>query len=114
MKAETIEKIITFLNQNGFKATYEDSKDSRFNRVIEFEVESKKYYIEWWVNQCYLKLENVFSCPHIPFKFLDINLNSPNSTHKKQLCFYDEKVNGDTSSVFYNPRPFGCFKIPFN
>ena len=119
MVANSIESIINFLLKNGFNAYQQEQKPldfniQPFNRVIEFEVENKTYFIEWWINQSYLKLENSFSSPHIPFKFITVNRNSPNSKHKLQLCFYDEEQIGDKSSMFYNPMPFGSFKIPFN
>lgn len=114
MKAESIEKIIEFLESGGIKAKYEKGEAGVFNRVIEFEVEGVTYFIEWWVNQCYFKLRNEFSSPVYPFKYIDINPNSPTTLHKLQLCFYDKMENGDISSMFYNHIPFGCMKIPFN
>ena len=114
MKAESIEKIIEFLEKQGIKAKNEQKEDGKYNRVIEFEVENTTYYIEWWVNQSYFKLKNEFSTPCFPFKYIAINTNSPTNLHKLQLCFYDEPTQGDKNSVFYSPIPFGCMKIPFN
>ena len=113
MKAESIEKIIEFLEEQGIKTKYEQV-EGNFNRVIEFEVENTIYYIEWWVNQSYLKFKNEFSSPNLPFRFIAINRNSPTNLHKLQLCFYDEPRQGDNTSMFYNEIPFGCFKIPYN
>jgi hypothetical protein len=114
MKVETIEEIIKFLESKGIKTKYEISKAGEFNRVMEFEVEGVTYFIEWWVNQSYLKFNNEFSSTHIPFKFIEINPNSPNTKHRYQLCFYDLESAGNKESMFYNPIPFGCLKIPFN
>lgn len=114
MKAESIEKIIEFLEKQGIKAKHEQHEGTNFNRVIEFEVENVTYYIEWWVNQSYFKLKNEFSSPNLPFKYISVNPNSPTSLHKLQLCFYDEPTQGDKESIFYNPIPFGCMKLPFN
>jgi hypothetical protein len=113
-KAESIENILKCLNSANIKTNYTDLKDGRYNRIIEFEVEGIKYYIQWFVNQSYLKISNEHSCPHIPFRFIYINPNSPNSKHKYQLCFFDILESGDQASIFYNPCPFGSFKIPFN
>ena len=114
MIAESIEKIIEFLESQGIKTKYEDSKAPVFNRVIEFEIEGKVYFIEWWVNQSYFKLENKFSSPNMPFKHIYINPNSPTTNHRYQLCFYDIPNQNDIGSISYSPMPFGCFKIPFN
>ena len=115
MKAESIILIIDFFKKHNIDYVYKvNGESNKFDRIIEFEIEGKTYFIEWWINQSYLKLENVFSSPHIPFKYILINTNSPNSIHKLQLCFFDELRDGDKSSMFYNPLPFGAFKIPFN
>jgi hypothetical protein len=114
MKAESIEKIIEFLEKQGIKTKYEQSEGTYFNRVIEFEIEDTVYFIEWWINQSYFKLKNEFSSPNLPFKHIAINPNSPTTKHKLQLCFFDEEPQGDKDSMFYSPIPFGCMKIPFN
>lgn len=116
MKAETIEEIIKFLENKGIKTKYEIPKVGKgeFNRLIEFEVEGVTYFIEWWINQSYLKFKNEFGSPYLPFKFIEINPNSPTTSHRLQLCFYDLESAGDKQSKFYNPIPFGCLKIPFN
>lgn len=114
MKADSIEKVVEFLEKQGIKTKYEEGEDGVFNRVIEFEVENTTYFIEWWVNQSYFKLKNEFSTPHLPFKYISVNPNSPTKKHHDQLCFYDEEVVGDKNSMFYNPIPFGCMKLPFN
>jgi hypothetical protein len=106
MKTESIEVIIDFLEKQNIKTFYKPCDPGVFNRTIEFQIESSTYYIEWWVNQCYLKLKNEFSSPNIPFKYIAVNEFSPNTIHKYQLCFFDISNNGDT--------PFGSFKIPFN
>lgn len=113
MTANSIEEIIAYLNKFGIKATNEQVEDGSFNRVVEFEVEGRKFYIDWWANQSYLKLENEFSSPMMPFKFINVNSYSPTTLHKLQLCFYDcKKVNNN--DFVYNEIPFGAFKIPFN
>ena len=114
MKAESIEKIIEFLEKQGIKVKHEQHEGIKFNRIIEFEVENATYYIEWWVNQSYFKLKNEFSTPYLPFKFIEINPNCPTALHKFQLCFYDEEVTGDKDNMLYNPIPWGCMRIPFN
>ena len=114
MKTESIEQIIDYLNNQGIKARYEESRSTDFNRIIEFEIENETYYIEWWVNQSYLKFKNAFSVPYFPFKYIVVNNYSPTTEHKYQLCFYDEEVKKDKDSIFYNPIPFGCMRFPFN
>lgn len=108
MKAtESIEKIIEFLNKQNIEATYEEGAPGVFNRVVEFEVEGRIYFIEWWKNQCYFKLENTFSSPKLPFKYINVNPYSPTTVHSLELCFYDVEQE-------INRIPFGSFKIPFN
>jgi hypothetical protein len=113
MKAENIEQIITFLKSCGIE-TSNDQKPGVFNRVIEFEVEGTIYFIEWWINQSYLKFKNKFSAPYLPFKYIYINENYPTAEHSLQLCFFDELPQGNKENTFYSPIPFGCMKIPFN
>ena len=114
MRADSIEKVVEFLEKQGIKTKYKQSEGTNFNRVIEFELENTIYFIEWWVNQSYFKLKNEFSAPYLPFKYIAINPNSPTEKHHDQLCFYDEPTQGDKNSMFYNPIPFGCMKLPFN
>lgn len=108
---EGIEQIIKYLTNHNIKVKYE-KLDGNFNRIIEFEIDGINYYIEWWINQSYLKLKNDFSVANLPFRYININPNSPTRKHKYQLCFYDIK-NIDTGFL-YNEIPFGSFKIPFN
>lgn len=103
---ESIESIIEYLNKQNIKTTYED-ESGVFNRVLSFEVEGREYFIEWWKNQCYLKLEDKFSSPNLPFKYIEVNPYSPTTIHQLQLCFYD--VAQELCVI-----PFGSFKIPFN
>jgi hypothetical protein len=114
MKAESIEKIVEYLEKQGIKTKYEQGEPGVFNRVIEFEVEGDIYFIEWWINQSYFKLRNEFSSPYLPFKYINVNPNSPTEKHRDQLCFYDLETSGDKSSMFYSPIPFGCMQLPFN
>lgn len=104
---ESIEDIIEFLNKRNIKTTYEEGEPGKFNRVLSFEVEGREYFIEWWTNQCYLKLEDKFSSTNLPFKYIEVNTYSPTSLHEYQLCFFD--VREEVGRI-----PFGSFKIPFN
>lgn len=110
MKADSIEKIIEYLNKQGIKTKYENI-EGKLNRIIEFEILGVTYFIEWWVNQSYLKFINDFSVPHLPFKYIGVNPYLPTTKHKYQLCFYDEKI---TDEVLVDRIPFGAMKIPFN
>lgn len=108
MKAtESIESIVEYLNKQNIKTSYSEGEPGVFNRVLSFEVEGKEYFIEWWKNQCYLKLENKFSSTNLPFKYISVNQYSPTTIHQLQLCFYD--VEQEVGRI-----PFGSFKIPFN
>ena len=115
MTADTIESIIEYLKEQGIQANYDKTNAGKLglNRVIEFEVEGTKYWIEWWLNQSYLKLKNGFSKPCVPFKYINVNHNSPTSEHKLHLCFYDEK-EPKKGQFLYNEIPFGSLRIPFN
>ena len=113
MKADSIENVISYLTKLGIKAKNEQNTEGRFNRVIEFEIEGRTFFIEWWVNQSYLKLVDEFSTPSMPFKFINVNGYSPTTLHKRHLCFYDEKKPYD-NDFMYNEIPFGAFRIPFN
>jgi hypothetical protein len=110
MKAESIEKIIEYLNKQGIKTKYEYI-EGELNRIIEFEIEGRIYFIEWWINQSYLKFINEFSVPNLPFKYIGVNHYLPTTKHKYQLCFYDEKA---VDEIIENGIPFGAMKIPFN
>jgi hypothetical protein len=114
IKAESIEAVIEFLEAQGIKTKHGEGEHGFLNRIIEFEIEGSVYFIEWWINQSYFKLKNEFSTPYLPFKYMAINPNSPTENHHDQLCFYDVPTQGDNDSIFYNPIPFGCMKIPFN
>lgn len=113
MKAESIEKVIEYLEKQGVKVKYEQL-DGKLNRIIEFEIGGNVYFIEWWINQSYLKFENKFSVASMPFKFIKINPNSPTTKHSHQLCFYDVKQQGEKDAMFYFEIPFGAFRIPIN
>ena len=115
IKANTFEVLQDFITKQGFTVTpAESGSKAAFNRVLKIQLEDNVFFIEWWVNQSYLKLKDEHSAPHIPFKYVSVNRNSPNAKHKLQLCFFDELREGDKNSMFYNPLPFGAFKIPFN
>lgn len=102
MKADSIEKIVEFLEKEGIKTIYNDtSNEGIFNRIIEFEVNDCTYLIEWYINQCYLYLNKKRGAPYVPFKFLAINLNSPRN--RKELYFHDEETD---------ETPWGCVRIP--
>ncbi len=113
MKVESIEQICQFFEKNGIQSE-NNQIEGKLNRVIEFTIEGEKYYIEWWINQSYLKFKNEISAPHIPFKFISIDNYSLTLLHNEQLCFYDIENIGNNKSMFYNHIPFGCLKIPFN
>jgi len=112
MKAESLEETIEYLEKHGFNPKNEQNVAGGLNRVITFEIEGDVYFIEWWVNQSYLKLKNKFSTAHIPFKYISIDPNIPNQDHVNHLCFYDEK--SQNIGFFSSEIPFGSFKIPFN
>lgn len=112
MKAESIEKVIVYLNKLGIKTGYEDKK-GELNRIIEIEVEGTKYWIEWWVNQSYLKLQNNYNSPCVPFKYINMNTYSPTTEHHDHLVFYDVK-EPNKAQFLYHEIPFGALRIPFN
>lgn len=109
MKAtDKIELVIEFLERKcNLMPINEQVGDGNFNRTIKFNINGVDYFIEWWVNQCYLRLTDSRNAPHIPFKHIRINSNSPTMEYKYQLCFFDKYEEG-------NNIPFGSFKIPFN
>ena len=113
MKAQSIEKIIEMLNSLGIKTIYKNDIPTQLGRIIEFEIEGTKYFIEWWTNQSYLKFKNEFSAPNIPFKHIGLNPYSPTTKHHDNLCFYDVK-EPNTGQYPYNEIPFGALRIPFN
>jgi hypothetical protein len=113
MTADSIENVISYLVKLGIKAKNEQNIEGSLNRVIEFEIEGRVYFIEWWINQSYFKLVNEFSTPKMPFKFINVNDCSPTTLHKYELCFYDEK-KANKNDFIYNEIPFGAFRIPFN
>lgn len=112
MKANSLEEVIEYLNSVGIE-TRREEKEGDYNRVVEFTVEGTTYWIEWWVNQSYLKLQQGFSKPKLPFKYINVNTYSPTTLHHDHLCFYDvpEPNNGQ---FMYNEIPFGALRIPFN
>lgn len=112
MKADSIENVIQFLQDYRIKVIYNNTEGS-LNRIIEFEIDGESYYIEWWVNQCYLKFKNAFSVPYLPFKHMSVINYSPTTLHRNHLCFYDVRVPYN-DSITYTEVPFGSFKIPFN
>jgi len=112
MKPNSTEEIIEYLSSLKIESKLVQKEDE-FSRVIEFKIEDNIYYIEWWINQSYLKFENKFSSPNLPFKFINVNSNSPTTLHDKQLCFYD-LVKENRGDFIYSEIPFGSFKIPFN
>lgn len=111
MLASSIKKIIRNFNYYGIKTRYKESKDD-FNRILEFEIDGTKYWIEWWKNQSYLKLQRGLVVPHIPFKYINIDTFIPADTEYKYLCFYNEKRPHNKVQSYYNEAPFGAFKIP--
>lgn len=114
MKADNIDSVIKFLQDLGIKVTYDSGPPGEFNRVIEFEVEGTTYFINWYVNQSYLKFKNKFSVPNLPFKYINAHCYSPTSLHRWNLCFYQSINQEDINSCTYNEIPFGAFRIPFN
>lgn len=112
IELKDIESIIAFLNLHQIKVEYK-KLDGDLNRTIEFEIEGVKYYLDWWINQSYLKTQKGFSKPNLPCKFMAIHDYSPTTHHKYLLCFYDIRAENRGQFV-YSPVPFGAFKIPFN
>ena len=106
MEAESIEKIIEFLEEQEFSCSFEKpslENQYKFSRELSFIVEGREYFIEWWINQSYLKLESGFSKPRFPFRYLRVSTFAPTSKHKLLLEF------SQTENF-----PFASFKIPFN
>ncbi|NGM63542.1 hypothetical protein G5B30_16655 [Sphingobacterium sp. SGG-5] len=113
MKATSIEELIKYLNDLGISTEYNDGEPGKFNRLIKFTVNEIEYFIEWWVNQSYLKFGNCKGCANLPFKYISVNPNNPTKSFKFELCFYDELVKNE-GQFSYCEYPFGCLKIPFN
>jgi hypothetical protein len=112
MKAESIETVINFIEKQGIKVFY-GTVECELNRIIKFTVEDIDYYIEWWVNQSFLRFKNDSNSACLPFKYIGAHNYSPTTKHRWHLCFYDEKVP-NKDQFMYSEIPFGALRIPFN
>lgn len=111
MQAKTIEEIIEYLESLGISTEYNDREDGRFNRMIKFTVNDVDYWIEWWINQCYLNFGKTRDSAFIPFKYINVNKYSPTTKFKLQLVFYNGKME---PTRWHDEFLFGVLKIPFN
>lgn len=83
MTQEELQKILESAGLNGEWIKF-DKHD--FSRTLEFSALEEKFEIEWWVNQSYLKKENLM----IPFTEIKFLYTWPTYWHK-QLQFYNNK-----------------------
>jgi len=112
IKADSIEKIISFLSEIGIDAQMINLDNYGFSRTLIFKIDNRDYFIQWFTNQSYLKLNNEFSAPNMPFKYIQWDAYSPNEIHKYHLIFSD--VTEVASFTNSDKVPFGSFRIPFN
>jgi len=108
-----IKLICEFLSKLGISNT-EPIKlpDYQFNRIIEFEINGQKYYIEWFINQCTLIIGDKKSGARIPFRWMYQDTTFPLIGGNRSLGFSQDRT--ETTSILDLEFPFSVLRIPIN